>query len=102
MTQDPFDPSLPEDDAEREGRLAELFCEYTRKIEAGEPVDRDEIRRRHPDLAGEILEHIESFELVTVRVRDTGGSSDAVCHDSGALPRYTSVCGVAGAEALPK
>ena len=54
--------SQPE--GERERRLADIFCEYARRIEGGEELDREEIRRLHPDLAEDLLRDLESFEAV--------------------------------------
>jgi tetratricopeptide (TPR) repeat protein len=45
----------------RERRLEEAFEEYVDRFNAGEAVDPEEIRERHPDIAEELIEGLRAF-----------------------------------------
>jgi tetratricopeptide (TPR) repeat protein len=69
MTDDPFNAEPLSGDASSEGRLAEIFAEYTRRIDVGESIDRDEVLRRHPELAEALLEELESYARIGHELR---------------------------------
>jgi serine/threonine protein kinase len=60
---------------EREQRLDEIVTEYIKAIEAGRPPDREALRARHPDLAGELEEFFadqDRLEQWTAPLRPLG------------------------------
>src|SRR5262245_26276610 len=46
--------SMPTDAAAREQRLQDVLLVYLQEIDAGDTPDRQELLRRHPDLASEL------------------------------------------------
>jgi tetratricopeptide (TPR) repeat protein/tRNA A-37 threonylcarbamoyl transferase component Bud32 len=53
--------------SDREDRFADLFTHYIDRLGAGERIDKEEIRRDHPDLADEILRALETFHGLGAR-----------------------------------
>ena len=60
MAQDPFESAASEAD-DQENRLAELFYAYVSRIESGEPLDRDALLDRHPALAQQLPEQLDTY-----------------------------------------
>ena len=49
-------------DASRPGPVHRLFGEYIDRLNAGETLDADEIRREHPEHAKELIEQLSEFK----------------------------------------
>ena len=58
MSPNPSEPSRAGDDPARE----ELLAQYIDRLNAGEAVDADQIRRDHPDCADDLVELLKEFE----------------------------------------
>jgi WD40 repeat protein/serine/threonine protein kinase len=48
---------------EREERIDEVLLEWRERLDRGEPVDQEEILRRHPDLAGELRARFQALAV---------------------------------------
>lgn len=49
---------------EQEERLAELMDEYFASLEQGRPISREQLVARHPDLAHELCEYLDSLDFL--------------------------------------
>ncbi|MBN1417386.1 MAG: tetratricopeptide repeat protein [Planctomycetes bacterium] len=58
------DPRARGRDADREGRIAEIFEVYVERISAGESIEIDEILSEHPDLGPEFVEELELLQAI--------------------------------------
>jgi hypothetical protein len=50
--------------SEREQRLEQVLADYLHAVEAGTPPDRDEMLRRHPELAGDLASFFRNRDAV--------------------------------------
>ena len=52
------------DDGSQQSRLEQVLADYMQRVDSGEPVNREELLRQHPDLADELREYFEAADQV--------------------------------------
>src|SRR5580704_17348649 len=88
-------PSTP---SERDQRLERILADYLHAVEAGQPSDREELLRLHPDLAADLgsffrnrdamLRIAEPIKQQARALPETIGGSETTCDGVGATLRY--------------
>jgi tRNA A-37 threonylcarbamoyl transferase component Bud32 len=83
--------------SEREQRLERVLADYLHAVEAGTPLDRDELLKQHADLAGDLrsffrnrdaLERIAEPLKAQLPDAETIGASDSATAGAGTTIRY--------------
>jgi len=63
------------DERPREERLDEVLAAYMQRVDAGEPVNREELLRQHPDLADELRAYFEASDRVEQMAGPAGANT---------------------------